>query len=228
MNLIQESFQRLFPEKEFSYLPEINYNRKLSRFNANIRFNKQKVAVNLNLEWKNIDPEIKIGLIQSLLLKVFKEKKNTPNIELYHNFIKNIPLMTVSLDNDQKLEESFSRINQQFFFNLMTKPNLSWGQGSRRKLASYNFNQDEVSVSTLFREAEPEILDYLMYHELLHREQKFRHKNGRSFYHTREFREAEQQYPHKEQIEKEISTILRKNNSRKNWWKWWYTSTPTI
>lgn len=221
MDLIQESFQRLFPEKEFSYQSELNYNRKLSRFNANVRFNRQKLAINLNLEWKNIDPEIRIGLIQSLLLKVFKEKKNTPNIELYHNFIKNIPLMTNSNDNDSKLEESFSRINQQFFFNQMTKPNLSWGQDSRRKLASYNFNQDEVSLSTLFKEARPEILDYLMYHELLHREQKFRHRNGRSFYHTREFREAESQFPNKKMIEEEIGKIIRKRPVKRNWWNFW-------
>lgn len=218
MDLIQESFQRLFPEKEFLYQPELNYNRKLSKFNANVRFNKQKIGINLNLEWKNIDPEIKIGLIQSLLLKIFKEKKNSSNIELYHNFVKNIPLMTISNENDPKLDESFSRINQQFFFNQMSKPNLSWGQDSRRKLASYNFNQDEVSVSTLFKETRNEILDYLMYHELLHRDQKFRHKNGRSFYHTRQFREAENQFPDKKTIEEEINRIIRKPLFKKKWW----------
>jgi predicted SprT family Zn-dependent metalloprotease len=221
MDIIQESYQRLFPEKEFFYLSELNYNRKLSSFNANIRFNKHKIALNLNLEWKNIDSEIKIGLIQSLLLKIFKEKKSTPNIELYHNFVKNIPLMTVSSSSDQKLEESFARVNQHFFFNQMAKPNLKWGQNSRRRLASYNFNQDEVTLSNLFKESKPEIIDYLMYHELLHRHQKFKYKNGRSFYHTRQFKEAENEYPDKKIVEEEINQIIRKQLVKKKKWNFW-------
>ena len=91
MNLIQESFQRLFPEKEFSHQTYFEYNRRLSSFNANILLRNNKISVHLNLQWKDIDNEIKIGLIQTLLLKVFKRKVNTSNIELYNNFIKNIP-----------------------------------------------------------------------------------------------------------------------------------------
>jgi hypothetical protein len=219
MDLIQESFRRLFPEKEFLYKAELNYNRKLSPFNANIRFSQQKIQINLNLEWKNIDPEIKIGLIQNLLLKIFKAKSQTQNQEFYHNFVKNIPLMTVAKDSDPVLELSFSRVNDKFFGNQMAKPNLGWGQDSRRRLASYNFNQDEVKVSALFKEAQPEILDYLMYHELLHRDQKFRHKNGRSFYHTRQFREAEDRYPKKKIIEEEINRFIRQKPMKRSWFK---------
>ena len=76
MNLIQESFQRLFPTKEFSYHAEIEYNRRLSDFNANIRLQHNRLSLHLNLQWKDIDEEIKIGLIQHLLLRIFKERAN--------------------------------------------------------------------------------------------------------------------------------------------------------
>ncbi len=214
MNLIQESFQRLYPDKEFLYQIEMEYNRRLSDFNANIKLHKNKISVNLNLQWKDIDDEIKIGLVQSLLLKVLKKKyktKNidTPNINIYNNFIKNIPLLTPKTKVEPFLELSFHRVNERFFSSQIEKPNLAWGKDSRRKLACYNFHDDTVIVSTIFKEASPEILDYLINHELLHKLHKFQHKNGRSFFHTSKFKHDENLYPQKAEIEKKINKIIR-------------------
>ncbi len=221
MNLIQISYQRLFPDTDFPYQTSMEYNRRLSDFNANIRLTKTTLSLHLNLQWKDIDDEIKIGLIQHLLLRVLKKKGNTPNIDLYHNFIRNIPTLMPKTKNDQALESSFARINKQFFHNSVEQPNLQWGTDSFRKLASYDFHNDTITVSTLFTDARAEILDYIMYHEMLHKHHKFQHKNGRSSFHTREFREAEHSYPCHEQIEKEIGQIIRAKKLRGSWWKWW-------
>lgn len=215
MNLIQESFQRLFPKKEFLYKTEMEYNRRLNDFNANVRLHNNILKINLNLKWKSIDEEIKIGLIQHLLLKILKEKKHTPNIELYSNFIKNIPIMADKIPADPTLELAFSRINQRFFFNQMEQPNLKWGSLSRRKLAGYNFHNDTITVSTLFQNVSIEVLDYLMYHELLHKYHQFEHKNGRSSFHSPEFKNAEQRYPRQKEIEKEINRIIRNSKPQK-------------
>jgi len=175
----------------------------------------------MNLQWKDIDDEIKIGLIQSLLLKMFKKRMNTSNIELYNNFVKNIPILMPKTLTHPQLESSFQRVNHQFFENKLELPNLTWGTDSRRKLASYNFHDDTITVSTLFQSSPERILDYLMYHECLHKWQKFQHKNGRSAFHTREFREAERQFPEQQSIEREISQIIRasarKSSTRSLW-----------
>ncbi len=217
MNLIQESYQRLFPNKEFLYQTYLEYNRRLSSFNANITLHRNLIKVHLNLQWKDIDEEIKIGLIQHLLGKILKNKKNTPNIELYHNFIKNIHILTPKKENEPYLDHSFNRINELFFQNEMEKPNIKWGTDSRRKLACYNFHDDTVTISTLFKDAPTHILDYLMYHELLHKHFKFNHKNGRSSYHSPDFKRAELQYPNMKEVEKEINGLLRSKKPRKIW-----------
>lgn len=218
MNLINEAYQRLFPEKELTHATELNYNLRLADFNSNIRFSPYKIVINLNLQWKDIDDEIKIGLVQTLLLKAFKKKKNSSNINLYNNFIRNIPILTVKNRSDPILEESYARINAQFFSNQLEKPNLVWGRDSFRKLGSYNFHDDSITISTLFRAAPAEALDYIMYHELLHKQQKFSSKNGRSFFHTTEFREAERQYPNHELVEKEIQNIIKQSSVKKRSW----------
>jgi len=209
MDLIQESFQRLFPDKVFSYQTKMGYNRRLSDFNANVRLHKNIIQINLNLQWKDIDDEIKIGLIQSLLLKVFKKKTSTPCIELYNNFIKNIPILIEKTECDPLLKDSFVRVNKIFFLEELEKPNLKWGRNAFRKLASYNFHDDTITVSTIFKNARQEVLDYLMYHELLHKHHKFKNKNGRSFFHTSAFKADERKYPYQKEIEIEISGIIK-------------------
>ena len=223
MNLIQESYQRLFPEKEFPFEAELEYNRRLSLFNANISLRRNQLNLHLNLQWKDIDNEIKIGLIQSLLVKILREKKNSPNIDLYNNFIKNIPILTPKDNIDPILEQSFQRLNQQFFSNELEKPNLTWGTSSFHKLASYNFHNDTVTMSTIFQDAKEEVVDYVMYHELLHKHHKFNHKNGRSSFHTRAFRTDEHSYPNHEQIERQINGIIRskKYPIKKKLWGLW-------
>lgn len=221
MNLIEEAFIRLFPNREFTYLTDLEYNRRLGNFNANISLRQGRLKVNLNLQWKDIDPEIKIGLIQNLLLKILKVKSNTPNIDLYNNFIKNIPLLTPKVKSDPLLEVSFHRVNSKFIDNQVEKPNLNWGTASFRKLASYNFHNDTVTVSTIFRDAKLEVLDYLMYHELLHKQFKFSHKNGRSSFHHKKFRDAETAYPNQKEIEKEIESIIKnqRRTQKRGLWK---------
>src|SRR3989344_474616 len=224
MNLIEESFQRLFPEQHFSYATELLYNRKLGHLNANIRHTPRTIAVHLNLHWKAIVNEIKIGLVQHLLLKVFKQRGRTPNIILYHNFIKNAHLVAPKTKTDPTLEASFQRMNGHFFSNALEQPNLQWGKAAFRKLASYNFQSDTITVSTLFQQAASELLDYLLYHEMLHKHFKFRNTKERCSYHSREFREAERQYPEQEKREKEIEALIRNQQRtlrrKKGFWGW--------
>ncbi|HIJ11567.1 TPA: M48 family metallopeptidase [Candidatus Woesearchaeota archaeon] len=212
MTLIHESFTRLFPQKEFTYIPELEYNRRLSSFNANIKLHGKKLKVCLNLQWKDIDDEIKIGLIQHLLLKIFRRKSNpttTTNIDLYNNFTRNIHLVIPKTKCDPLLAASFERMNTRFLGGSLEKPNLQWGADSRRKLAHYNFHNDTITMSTLFKESSQEILDYIMYHEMLHKHFKFEHNNGRSSFHSPAFRQAERMYPNWKEIENKIHSVIR-------------------
>lgn len=215
MNIIQESFQRLFPSRNFDYITEECYTRQLGDFNANVRQDGKKITVKYNLNWKNVDEEIKIGLVQTLLLKLFKtrayeEDYSKININLYNSFVKRIPDFIEKKDSDPTLKQSFKRVNEQFFFNVLDQPSLVWGQHSTRKLASYNYHNDTVTVSKVFQESEDKILDYLMYHELLHKQLKYKNNGARNSFHTKQFREAEDIYPNKGLVEKQINSEIKK------------------
>ncbi len=213
MDLIKESYARLFPEKLCPYETQIEYNRRLSSFNANIKLRGEVISLGMNLQWKDIDEEIKIGLVQSLLLKILKDnggKRQTMNINLYNNFIKNIPILTPKTVTDEKLESVFLELNEKFFEGELERPNLQWGQQAFRRLAHYNFHSDMITISETFRKARPEILMYIMYHEMLHQKFMFTQHEGRHSYHSPEFKRAEALFPKCEQIEKEITEFVRK------------------
>jgi len=213
MDLITEAYGRLFPEKAFLYETRIEYNRRLAPFNANIKLRREVISLCMNLQWKDIDDEIKIGLVQSLLLKILKEKggiKQTMNINLYNNFIRNIPILTPKTVTDEMLEKVFLELNEKFFTGELEQPNLQWGQQAFRRLAHYNYHSDTITISETFRDAPAEIIQYIMYHEMLHKKMAFTHREGRHSYHSPEFKRAEALFPRGEQIENEITQFVRK------------------
>lgn len=214
MTLIARAYEQLFGT-ESTYSTSMEYNRRLAPFNANIRLSRNNLKVNLNLQWKSIEDEIKIGLIQHLLVRLFKSKRHTRNIDLYNNFLRNIDVLAPKDNIDPHLERTFDILNKEFFFDQLEKPNLQWGTASFRKLASYNFHNDTITVSTLFKDASKDVLGYLVYHEMLHKHHKFSHKNGRSSYHSTAFRQDEAKYPNQKDMERALSMIARKKKGKK-------------
>ncbi len=209
-NLIQKAFHNLYPSKPFIYQTIISYNRRLAPFNANIRLTEHKIHITLHEEWKEIDNQIVQGLIENLLGKIFKKKLKTINITLYKHFLKTLPQITQKTHIDPYLELSFDRNNKIFFENQIEKPNLKWGQNSIRKLAHYNLQTDTIMMSSIFKEAPEQFLDFIMYHEMLHKYHKFTTQGTRDSYHSPEFKQNEQKFPEAQKLEKEISLFAQK------------------
>ncbi|MEM3690262.1 MAG: hypothetical protein QXZ40_00850, partial [Candidatus Micrarchaeia archaeon] len=161
--------------------------------------------------------EIKKGLFQEMIVRILKRKVHpTLNMKLYSSFVKNIHLSIPKDIVDAELKESFDRVNEKYFHGLMEMPNLKFEGNSTRHLAEYDFHEDMIRVSQIFRGAPKEILDYLVYHELLHKSLKFKYSNGRNYYHTEKFRRMELQFENAEEIERRIEEFLKSKRGR-NW-----------
>lgn len=210
-SLIEEAFQELYPEKELKYNLSLKYSRKFKPYNANVKLYGNSLMFHFSKDWKKISKEIQIGLIQELMVKILKDKKKTMNMELYNLFMKNVHLAVPKTKTDEILEESFDRINDAYFSGMLDKPNLQWGNSSTSKLGSYEYGSDTITISTIFKNEGQELLDYVMYHEMLHKKFKFQSKNGRNLHHSNDFRKMEAKFENGDLIEKEISKIARKH-----------------
>jgi len=206
MSIVSESFSRLFPDKSLDKEPKIKYSNKFKDYNANVRITSSALIFSLSRKWKTIDKEIKIGLIQTLLLKIYKEKRKTTNISLYISFIKNLHITVPKSHSHPALKESFNRINNAFFYNLVETPNLEWGSTTTAKLGSYDFHTDTITISSIFLNHH-NLLDYVMYHEVLHKKLKFRNSGSKTFHHTKEFKDKEKEFPNAELLERMMKQL---------------------
>jgi hypothetical protein len=216
MNLAERAFSELFPEKTLDKSLKIRYSRAFNAYNANVKYTFYSMTFNLSYEWKRVSEEIKTGLIQLLLLKAYRvKKKHTLNIDLYEKFIKSVGDYSAVTKSDAVLERSFNRVNDKYFFGMIDKPNLRWGGESFSKLGSYEYGANLITISSVFKgEENEELLDYIMYHELLHKKHKFSTKNNRSYHHTKHFREKEKAFENP-RIEEKLKRFLANKKIRK-------------
>lgn len=96
------------------------------------------------------------------------------------------------------LATSFSRVNLRMFGGKLGAPNLLWSKRiTGRVFGRYRKDRDEVVISQSLDDPEvpPEIVDFVVYHELLHREMGTEERNGRRRVHSPEFRRREALFP---------------------------------
>ncbi|HLK49481.1 MAG TPA: SprT-like domain-containing protein [Bryobacteraceae bacterium] len=109
----------------------------------------------------------------------------------------------------RNLEEIFERLNQRFFDGLLGRPQLGWSRGaSRSMLGHFDPSHNAIIISRIFDRAEtpPLALEYVVFHEMLHLRYPVEHNGARRRVHTREFRQAEKQFPRL----KEAKDILKR------------------
>jgi hypothetical protein len=96
------------------------------------------------------------------------------------------------------LESVFDRLNEQFFAGLLGRPQLGWSRtASRHMLGHYDPSHNAIILSRVFDN--PRVsslaLEYVMFHEMLHLRYPVDHNGSRRRVHTREFRQAEKEFP---------------------------------
>lgn len=208
--MIEKAFSQLYPNKPFPYQAEIKYSKRFTPFNANIRKQGNKLTLNASANWKDVGEEIQLGLIQTLLMKLFGEKRETLQTQLYINFIRNVSDYTPSTQVDPILKVLFDELNQEYFNGEMEDCNLKWGKESTRQLGLYNYHNDTITISSIFVN-HYDVVKFILYHELLHKQEKFNHKNGRSHHHTSRFRMLEKSYKDYDAMERKIENLVRES-----------------
>jgi predicted SprT family Zn-dependent metalloprotease len=91
----------------------------------------------------------------------------------------------------------FERLNARYFHGMLGQPQLGWSRrASRSMLGHFDPSHNAIIVSRLFdrNDLDPLALEYVMFHEMLHLRYPVEHGGPRRRVHTREFRQAEQQF----------------------------------
>lgn len=110
------------------------------------------------------------------------------------------------------LQASFERVNERYFSGRMERPRLTWSRTlTRRKFGHYNLLRDIVMLSATLDQAGVAefVVDYVMFHELLHKRHGVYWIGQRRYVHTPEFYADERRFERQADAEAELSRLAR-------------------
>ena len=148
--------------------------------------------------------------IQALIFTALRhpEKKYAAQLKAYGKtdafgeIVLSLEMMTADLSTNTQgrhydLAAVFDRVNAAYFGGAIAPPRLTWNKTlTHRMFGYYRFNTDTVMLSLSLDDAAvpPYVVEFVMYHELLHKSLGVRLVNGRRYAHTTEFRDAERRF----------------------------------
>lgn len=210
-DLAREALLELFPGIVENRKIIVRFSGKFKSMNANVRYSPSFIEFSLSKNWFEFSDDLRKGVFQHLFIKMFPGKHyvKTFSLDIYYKFLKNLERYAKVEELDPELEESYNRINAVYFEGMIEKPNLVWGQRSFRKLGHFEYYTNTIVISTVFK-GYPELTDYIMYHELLHKKHGSKPtKTGRIIHHSSEFKKDEAKFLDKD-AEKKLKFFLRK------------------
>jgi predicted metal-dependent hydrolase len=96
------------------------------------------------------------------------------------------------------LDAVFEDLNTRFFHGLLARPRMSWSQNkTRRILGHYDPAHNAIIISRVFDHvAMPRyVLEYIVYHEMLHLKHPVKLRGSRRCVHSAEFQAEEKLFP---------------------------------
>ncbi|MGZ4814807.1 MAG: M48 family peptidase [Terriglobales bacterium] len=107
--------------------------------------------------------------------------------------------------NVYHLDQIFEELNTKFFYGLLARPNMTWSQNNARNLLGhYDPAHNAIVVSRVFDDVRVPryVVEYIVYHEMLHLKHPVKLKGSRRCVHSKPFQEEEKLFPNLDQAKK--------------------------
>jgi hypothetical protein len=108
------------------------------------------------------------------------------------------------------LDEIFEDLNRRFFHGLMGRPQLTWSRDhARNRLGHYDPAHNTIVISRVFDHPRVPrcVVEYIVFHEMLHLKHPVKLRGSRRCVHSREFIAEERAFPELEQAERFLKQI---------------------
>ena len=146
-----------------------------------------------------------------------KELLEAVQSEQYQAVLQDIELLAGIIERTKgiyfDLEESFNRVNNQYFNGNIQKPRLVWSRTFNcRKFGHYDIAHDIVMVNSSLDNSEVEVftVDFIVYHELLHKKLGVKSNGQNIISHDSEFRRQERLFEQFDKARKHLNCLARK------------------
>jgi len=226
----EEAFRQLdgkhgIPGIEVSFYPYVGLNQA-------IRVRDGRVFVRIADMCRDMPPEAQRGLAYILVSKLLGKRVPKQADEVYSDYVKTTEMrersnerkrshgrkvVTSSRGDVYDLDEIFDNLNFWYFRGRLPKPVLTWSaRKTYRILAHHDSTHDTIVVSKSLDSVDVPrfVVEYIVFHEMLHIHHPTVHHNGRRYNHTPAFRRDERRFPDYRAAEDWIERSVRKLKRR--------------
>ena len=218
-------------------VPEINVRfYPYVGINHTIRVREGKVFVRIGEVCKDAPMEVHKSLAFILVGKLLRKRISTEISDVYREFSRSEELREIAVENKRTrgrkiitsskgsffdLESIFETLNMLYFDNSVKKPTLSWSKAKTfRILGHHDATHDTIVISKSLddKNVPRYVVEYIVFHEMLHIVHPVYRKNGRRFVHTPKFRRDERTFAYFTEAERWIernTRSLKKSAKRK-------------
>jgi hypothetical protein len=223
----EQIFSRVFTElKPRTPIPPLRVEFcKFANANSFVRLDEAGVHVRITDVLEGAPSQILEALAHILLSKLFRRPAPKMHAERYRRYLNRKEmrrsLQLVKQARGRKfvsgprgacydLEEIFEQLNRSHFHGLMARPLLGWSRTvSRTMLGHYDPSHNAIILSRLLDSpAVPHLaVEYVVFHEMLHLRFPVEHRGARRCVHTREFKEAERQFPRLKEAKEALKKV---------------------
>ena len=195
--------------------------------NHTIRVRDGAIFVRIAEICREMSPSAQKALAFILVAKLLRKKVPAQAREIYTQFIKTQEMRDKATVHKKihgrkiigsaqgktyNLEEIFVRLNRDYFKNTIAEPTLTWSAKKTFRILGHHDAAHEtivVSKSLDDRSVPKYVVEFVVFHEMLHIFHPTEHKNGRRYNHTPQFRRNEKKFAYFEQAEKWIAQNVR-------------------
>ena len=163
-----------------------------------------------------------------LVAKLLRKRVPKAARDVYSSFIKTAEMREQATENKRSrgrkvistdkgevydLSAIFDELNRVYFRGSLSKPVLTWSaRKTYRILGHHDATHDTIVISKSLdsRDAPRYVIEYIVFHEMLHIHHPTVHHNGRRYNHTPAFRRDEENFAYFDQAETWIERNVRK------------------
>jgi hypothetical protein len=196
--------------------------RPFAGLRSTIRLQNNHVDVRISDVLQDAPPLVLEALAEILLAQVFRRRASREARECYLAYVfrpatrqrieatrreRGTKRLLPPQGRSYDLAEIFERLNRRFFRGTLPTPRLGWSlRRSRTVLGHYDSAHGAIIISrVLDAPAVPRYLvEYLVYHEMLHIRYPVERQGHRRVMHSREFRQAEKRFPQYERARRKL------------------------
>jgi predicted metal-dependent hydrolase len=205
--LFEETFRELRPRTP---VPELKIDFfRFASVNNTIRLREGRLLVRISDLLEGAPEPVLRAIAHILLAKMYRKPIDREHATRYRRYVSTHHMsekahlvrqmrgrkrITTARGHVYHLEEIFEDLNQKYFYGLMARPVMTWStERARNRLGHYDPAHNAIVVSSVFDHPRVPryVVDYIVYHEMLHLKHPVKLRGSRRCVHSTEFQTEE-------------------------------------